>query len=205
MAGSSNQPPFWDARYRGSETPWDFGGVPAELKAFLMRKLPAGQRVLIPGCGAGYEVRAFATVGHDVTALDFSAAAVEEARRNAGAELAERILQADFFTAPLAPASFDLIYERAFLCSIDPDRREEYARRIASLLKPGGLFVGYFFYKNTALEDGPPHGLKWGESDELFAPYFLLTRDIPATDSLPVFAGRERWQEQRRTAHSASA
>jgi len=205
MSGTSDQPPFWDQRYLASETPWDFGGVPAELKAFLLRKLPVGQRVLIPGCGAGYEVRAFATVGHDVTALDFSPAAVEEARRNAGAELAERILEADFFRAPLAPASFDIIYERAFLCSIDPARREDYARHVASLLKPRGLFVGYFFYKNTAPEDGPPHGLKWGESDELFAPYFLLTRDVPATDSLPVFAGRERWQEQRRTAHAASA
>lgn len=199
----SSTPAFWDQRYRENETPWDFGGIPADLKDFLKRKIKGGNRALIPGCGAGYEVRAFATVGYDVTALDFSAAAVEEARRNAGPDLAARVQQADFFAADFEPASFDLIYERTFLCAIDPARRKEYAKRIASLLKPGGLFVGYFFYKNTTQEDGPPFGLAWGEADELFAHYFLLTRDLPVADSLPVFAGRERWQEQRRTSYPA--
>lgn len=199
----SSTPAFWDQRYRQSETPWDFGGVPAELKEFLKRKIKGGNRVLIPGCGAGYEIRAFATVGYDVTALDFSPVALEEAKQNAGPDLANRVQLADFFTAKLELASYDVLYERTFLCAIEPSRRREYAKRVASLLKPGGMFVGYFFYKNTKLEEGPPHGLVWGEADELFAPYFLLTKDIPATDSLPIFAGRERWQENRRTSGAA--
>lgn len=195
----ASTPAFWDQRYRASETPWDFGGIPAELKDFLKRKIKGGNRVLIPGCGSGYEVRAFATVGYDVVALDFSAAAVEEAKRNAGPDLAGRVQQADFFTAKLELGAYDVIYERTFLCAIDPSRRREYAKRVATLLKPGGLLVGYFFYKNTDPADGPPHGLAWGEGDELFAPFFLLTKDVPVTDSLPMFAGRERWQENRRT------
>ena len=34
---------------------------------------------------------------------------------------------------------------------------------------------------------------------ELFARDFILTEDEPVTDSLPVFAGKERWQEWTRS------
>lgn len=196
----SKTPDFWDARYRAEETPWDFGGAPAALKAFL-KKPGKNVRVLIPGCGSGHDVVAFARAGYDVTALDFSAEAVAVARLRAGPELAPRIQQADFFAAPLKPGSFDVVYERTFLCSLSPDRREAYACRVAELLKPGGLFAGFFYYQKTPLEEGPPWGLAWGESDELFSRLFLLTKDLPVDDSLPVFAGRERWQEQRRTSY----
>ncbi len=54
----STRPDFWTSRYVAGKTPWDFGGVPAALKSFLTRSSAPG-RVLIPGCGSGYEVQAF--------------------------------------------------------------------------------------------------------------------------------------------------
>lgn len=195
-----SQPDFWDTRYQSGATPWDFGGIPSALKGFLAKR-GQGAKALIPGCGSGHELVAFAMADYDVTGLDFSPAAVEASRQKLGPVLSYRVLQADFFTAELPLASFDVIYERTFLCSLPPALRPAYARRVADLLKPGGRFVGFFYYEKTAPEEGPPWGLAWGESDELFAPYFLLTRDVPVSDSLPLFAGRERWQEQRRTAH----
>jgi SAM-dependent methyltransferase len=36
-------------------------------------------KALIPGCGTGYEVRAFHQAGWKVTAIDFSPVAVEQA------------------------------------------------------------------------------------------------------------------------------
>ena len=74
------RPEFWEKRFRESFTPWDAGGVPAALRQFLGTE-PHGQRVLIPGCGSGYEVRAFHEAGFDVLAIDFAPAAVERARR----------------------------------------------------------------------------------------------------------------------------
>jgi hypothetical protein len=40
--------------------PWDFGGVPV----FLEKHYGPG-RVLIPGCGSGYEIEAFSSAGWD--------------------------------------------------------------------------------------------------------------------------------------------
>lgn len=197
-------PEFWNSRYQSGQTPWDFGGVPANLQKFLGRK-PKGsspvtrRHVLIPGCGSGHEIKAFAEAGYDVTALDLSATAVVQARKLAGPALARHIFTGDFFQYDFPAAAFDLIYERTFLCSLLPDRRTAYRDRVAQLLKYRGTLLGYFYYQKTVLADGPPFGFAWGTADELFAHYFLLGRDRPVSDSLPLFAGRERWQEWHRT------
>ncbi len=197
-ASDSAHPAFWDERYRSGQTPWNAGGVPSSLTAFLKNIAPP--RVLIPGCGQGHEIRAFIAAGYDVTAIDLSPVAVEQAKENLGAALAHCVQVGDFFTHDLKPESFDLIYERTFLCALSPERRLDYRIRCAQLLKYGGLLAGFFYYQKTPAGEGPPYGLAWGEADELFSRSFILTKDLPVTDSLPMFAGRERWQERRRTA-----
>jgi len=202
---------FWNTRHASSQTPWECNGVPANLKAFLNKKTKgtaptsAGRgSVLIPGCGAGHEIMAFAEAGYDVTAIDYSGAAVSKAREKFGPGVADRIIIGDFFTHEFAPASFDFVYERAFLCAFPPELRISYRDRVASLLKRGGDLIGYFYYKTPDRKAGPPYGFAWGSSDELFGRHFILLKDVPVTDSIPVFAGRERWQEQRRTAFTGS-
>lgn len=199
-----SQPDFWNSRYEAGRMPWEFAGVPADLQKFLKQKTKGSVaanrgRVLIPGCGSGHEVRAFIDAGFEVLALDFAAKAVERARKLAGPELVDHIVQGDFFTYDLPLGTFDYVYERTFLCSLTPDRREAYRNRVFSLLKPGGHLIGYFYYQIPDLAQGPPYGFAWGTADELFARHFILTKDVAVADSLPLFAGRERWQEQRRT------
>jgi hypothetical protein len=199
-----SHPEFWSSRYLSANTPWDSDGVPVNLQDFLRRKPGAAgsaprPKVLIPGCGLGHEVKAFTQAGYDVTAIDFAPGAVERARRLSGTALASRIILGNFFTHEFPAASFDYIYERAFLCSLLPDRREAYRARMASLLKYQGSLLGYFYYQPPVISAGPPYGFAWGKADELFERYFLLVKDDPATGSVPMFAGRERWQEWRRT------
>jgi SAM-dependent methyltransferase len=195
-------PGFWNSRYESEQTPWDFGGLPADFQAFLKRKKKQlqGAKVLVPGCGSGYEVAAFAEAGADVMGMDISSAAVKRAQQVVGRAFAERIIKGDVFAYDFDPASFDFIYERTFLCAIPPQMREQYRDRMAELLKRSGMLVGYFFYKKTEPREGPPFGLAWGEGDALFSRHFLLLKDDPVTDSLPMFDGRERWQERHRTA-----
>lgn len=195
-----SQPEFWNARYLKDETPWDFDGIPADLRLFLKKK-GKGAKVLIPGCGSGHEIKAFAEADYDVTALDFAPFAVDRAKRMVGPALASRVLLGDFFQYDFPGEAFDLIYERAFICSLTPDRRQAYRDRLAQLLKYRGLLIGYYFYKRPVLAEGPPYGFAWGSADELFSRYFLLVKDEPVNDSLPMFAGRERWQQRRRTSH----
>lgn len=72
-------PSFWEKRYQAQQTPWDFHGVPAAFKIFLSRSKPS--RVLVPGCGSGYEVKAFLDHGWDAYGIDFSPTAVQQARK----------------------------------------------------------------------------------------------------------------------------
>ncbi len=194
MAQDSSRPDFWDTRYRGGVTPWDAAGVPPRLKSWLQRH-EAKLRVLIPGCGTGYEVRAFAAHGHDVLAIEFSDAAIEAARRELGA-LSERVAKADFFAFEAAP--FDAIYERAFLAALPRRLWPQWATRVAQLLRPGRELAGFFFFDDN--ERGPPFGISRERLDELLGGDFERIEDeaIPPSESLPVFQGKERWQVWRR-------
>jgi SAM-dependent methyltransferase len=183
------KPEFWEKRFLENFTPWDAGRVPTALEQFL-RTEPRGQRALIPGCGSGYEVRAFAEAGFDVLAVDFAEAAVERAQRILG-PLSDRVRLADFFESDFE-TPFDLVYERAFLCALPRRLWPRYAPRVADLLRPGGRLTGFFFFDDT--ERGPPFGLKSGELETLLERQFDRTVDASVTDSIPIFAGKERWQ-----------
>jgi protein-L-isoaspartate O-methyltransferase len=191
-SADSTQPDFWTVRYATGKTPWDFGGVPAALESFLAGSSTLG-KVLIPGCGSGYEIQAFHTVGYDVTGIDFSPAAIDQAKRVLGV-LAERVILGDFFAHDFGGRCFDLIYERTFLCSMPPSRWPDYANRVADLLSVGGRLVGIFLYGEQS-SSGPPYPLTERQAEKLFESRFRLARSESVTDSLPLFCGMERWQE----------
>jgi len=194
MAQDSSRPEFWDSRYSGGVTPWDAGRVPPRLAAWLAAQ-PRPLRVLVPGCGTGYEVRAFHERGHDVLAIDFSDAALEAARRELGT-LEGLIQKADFFN--FEARTFDLVYERALLCALPRARWQDWARRMGELVKPGGRLAGFYYIDDN--ERGPPFGADLATLHELLDPGFLIEEDWaePPEHSLPVFAGKERWQVWKR-------
>jgi SAM-dependent methyltransferase len=196
MPASASQPEFWNTRYASGRMPWDFGGVPAALRHFLAAHPGAGRRALVPGCGSGYEVAAFAAAGWDTSAIDFSPAAVARARALLSPALAPSVVLGDFFSHVFTAAPFDLVYERTFLCALPPDRWPAIAIRTTALLKPGGMLVGIYYFGDK--DGGPPFGLAPSEDEQLFARAFALAREEPVADSLPLFAGKERWQERRR-------
>jgi thiopurine S-methyltransferase len=190
-----SRPEFWDERYARGTTPWDYGGVPPQLKAYLDTH-PSGGRALIPGCGAGHEIAAFYEAGYDVTAIDFAAGAVERARANLGPVLGERVFLGDFFTYDFAAAPFDIVYERTFLCALPPELRPKYAARMARLLAPGGVLVGLFYLGEE--QGGPPYQLHAADEARLFGPHFVLVQDQPVAEAFPLFGDNERWREYRR-------
>jgi thiopurine S-methyltransferase len=188
----SQKPAFWEERYRTERLPWDLGGVPAELVEALSTELRPPGRVLIPGCGSGYEVRSFLAAGWEVCAIDFSSAAVARAQKILGAAGA-CVRLGDFF-AESFPEPFDLVYDRTFLCSLSPVRWPQYVERVASLLRPSGRLAGIFFYGEDP--EPPPYPLSFAKADRLFGPRFRRCADRPiaAAQALPVYGGGERWQ-----------
>jgi SAM-dependent methyltransferase len=194
MAQDSSRPEFWDTRFRDGVTPWDAGGVPPQL-ALWIEKRKSPLRVLVPGCGTGYEVRLFAERGHDVLAIDFSDAAVEAARQELGS-FSGLVKNADFFALQERP--FDLVYERAFLCALPRARWGQWGRRVAELVRPGGELAGFFYIDDN--ERGPPFGISQERLNQLLGKAFELTENlaIPAQQSLAVFEGKEIWQVWKR-------
>ena len=188
-------PEFWSERFERDFTPWDRGGVPAQFQQFVAQSARP-YATLIPGCGTGYEVACLSEAGWDVTAMDFSQAAVEAARSKLG-KWAARVVQADFFEF-VPPYPVEMIYERAFFCALPPRLRKEVVARWAELLPPGGLLAGFFYFDDAP--KGPPFGIAPAELDVLLRPCFERIADEAVGDSLPVFTGKERWQVWRRLA-----
>jgi SAM-dependent methyltransferase len=201
---------FWDHRFRSGATPWEAGLAPLELREFTHRygahglgddhidglSTPAKRpRVLVPGCGSAYDAAFLDRRGWQTTALDFSAAAIEAARSTLGDSWRGTLLCADFFSFDPG-AAYDVIYERAFLCALPRYLWANYAKRMAELLHRGGLLAGYFFLSDEP--KGPPFGILPQQLATLLAPCFIPCEDRPVEDSLPVFAGRERWQVWQR-------
>lgn len=187
------QPAFWDERFESDFTPWDRGGVPQALQDFVAgaaRPLTT----LVPGCGAAYELAYLLRAGWDATAIDFAPAAVARAKSLLG-PMGERVVQADFFDYQPVRAP-ELIYERAFLCALPRALWPQVAQRWADLLAPGALLAGFFFFDDAP--HGPPFGITRTQLEKLLTPYFICVEDAPVADSIPVFAGKERWMVWQR-------
>jgi len=180
----SSQTRFWTNRWEAGKTPWDLGGIPPALASFLSRGEPP-TRVLIPGCGSGYEV------------IESSVPAVAKAHEVLG-PLGNKVIHGNFFKHDFGDTRFGLIYERGFLCSLPTTRWPDYAARMASLVHPGGKLVGLFLYGEEP--EPPPYPLTPETAANLLGRHFRLQRSEQSiADSVPVYQGMEHWQEWERT------
>lgn len=196
MAQDSSKADFWDVRYQGNVTPWDSAGLPEGFVSHAQSILAAAanKTVLIPGCGTAYELAWLRQQGGDALAFDFSTQAVARARQ-AFPALAAHIIEADFF-GPAISGQWDWVYERAFLCALPPSLAKDYARRMAELVVPGGRLAGYFFLRPQP--KGPPFGMVLADLEQILSPYFMLQKQVPVAESLPVFSPDECWLEWHR-------
>jgi len=158
--------PWWDQRYRDGSDRWELGSPAPPLQWFLQEHPEAPRspgKVLVPGCGRGHEAALLADLGFDVVGLDFSAEAIQEARRIYGEQPGQLCwLQADLLdgvalaAAGLAPGSCDGVVEHTCYCAIDPALRPAYRQVVARLLRPQGWLLGLFWCHGRP--GGPPYG-----------------------------------------------
>jgi SAM-dependent methyltransferase len=106
--------------------------------SLIVDRLQQGASVLDIGCGAGIPTTAILAEHFTVTGVDISTHQIELARQKVPQAT---FLQADIAHLDLVPASFDAVV--AFYSLICLPRAELFPlfQRIASWLKPGGLFV----------------------------------------------------------------
>ena len=70
---------------------------------------------------------------------------------------------------------------------------DDYAARVAELLRPKGTLAGFFFYGEES--DPPPYPITESKASEIFGNRFDLLKTEAVADSLSIFAGKEKWQE----------
>jgi len=153
---------FWEQRFAGGNTPWDRGEANPQLGAWLAAGALTPCRILIPGCGSGYEAALLAQSGFEVTALDYAPIAIERTRKLLEARrLKATLVEADALAwRPDRP--FDAIYEQTCLCALYPDHWRAYADQLHRWLKPGGQLLALFvqFLRAEAAHgeiQGPPY------------------------------------------------
>jgi methyl halide transferase len=176
MAGVST-PDFWTDLYARGDDGWDIRQPAPPLVEYIDRTPPAPGRIAVPGCGRGHDVCFLARRGFTAVGFDFSPAALGAARDlarsdNVSAEFIER----DIFTLGADYArAFDGIWEYTCFCAIDPRRRPEYVKTMATILKPGGWLLACFFPMRRR-GAGPPFPVAEREVRRLFAPAFRIER-----------------------------
>jgi SAM-dependent methyltransferase len=193
-------PDFWEGLYATGNDGWDLGQASPPLVDVIERTPPPRGRVAVLGCGRGHDARLLAARGYDVVGYDFSAAAVTAARalaRRDGVTVAFE--QRDIFTLGRdADHAFDGVWEYTCYCAIDPARRDEYARTVAAIVRPGGWLLACFF-PLRAVSAGPPFPVSRAEVRRRLAPAFRIERAQPPLRSARGRLGREWLVFARRT------
>ena len=159
---------FWTSRYETENTGWDTGSITSPLKVYFDQLTDKSLKILIPGCGNGYEAEYLHQLGFNVTVIDLSEHPLKNLKLRCSSINNNQLIQGDFFDLE---DTYDLIIEQTFFSALDPSLRKAYAEKMHHLLKPNGKLVGLLF--NILLNiDHPPFGGTSEEYEPYFKPYF---------------------------------
>lgn len=148
----------WDGAWKQHVTPWDAGCATPVINVLLtQRSLPSGP-ILVPGCGAGYDVEAFAAAGRTSLGIDLSSTAIDHAKSHRVQNPLASYVVADFFL--LKPAEpFAVIFDYTFMSALPPDMWPQWASTMKRLLAPSGRLVTVMFPIGT-FAGGPPYAVQ---------------------------------------------
>lgn len=158
MAGPTRE--FWKERFATGTIPWDRGEPNPQLAQWLADgTLAPGARVIVPGCGQGWEVAALAAAGMGVTGIDFAVGALALCRQILERKnLSAQLVDADVLHW-LPDAPVDAVFEQTCLCALYPDFWTRYAEQLHAWLKPGGKLLALFM-QVPAKPDTPPGAIE---------------------------------------------
>ena len=188
-----NSAKYWEDRYQQDQTGWDLAGPTPVLQA-VMATISKDARILIPGCGLGWDGEALHKAGYRHVYLSDWAESAKRAFLTRVPDFPEdRFLTGDFFTWSTESPwidHFDLVLECTFYCAIPPEKRENYVQRMAQILRPGGQICGLLF-TFPLTDQGPPFGGSTEEYRQRFSPPFELTALRPHPLSIKARADKE--------------
>ncbi|KAG5485821.1 hypothetical protein LSCM1_07234 [Leishmania martiniquensis] len=166
------------------------GGVETHRKGGESRRTsasavmqPKPPQMLVPLCGDSPIIRTAALQGFEVDAVDSSQTAIQAAVRRTEEGLPQefyskiRLHWKNFFSAelwegPLKDRSYDVIYERQGMTSLNREQRSDYAYLLKRVLKEDGLIYVEGIFRTGRVRGnklmGPPYSLSKRELEQLF-------------------------------------
>ncbi len=148
----------WNDNYLRGELPWDTDEPDPHLTELVRSGVVGRGRVLEVGSGTGTNAVWLADQGFDVVGVDIAERAVEMARARAGGAPRVSFVRADFLTDDAVQGPFDFVFDRGvFHVFDDAEARARFASRVASLLRPDGLWLSMIgSTEGPPREQGPP-------------------------------------------------
>ncbi len=147
----------WDAMYRDGRPPWETGEVASELVRALDEGLIEPCSTIELGCGTGADAVHLAKRGFEVTGVDSSPLAVEQARhrgRRAGVPVC--FVLDDVFDFAQTAGQFDLIYDAGFYHSIRGLDLSRFIDMLWRITRPGSLYLALIGSTGEEAAGGPP-------------------------------------------------
>ncbi|KAH6571326.1 hypothetical protein BASA62_003939 [Batrachochytrium salamandrivorans] len=133
-----------------------------------------GRSLIVPGCGTGYDVVAFAKAGYKrVVGVDMAPTSTAKAIEYAADKNVPNahFETADFFT--MSGQQFDVLYDYTFACAIEPSLRSSWAAQVAALVRPGGYALVQMYPLREECS-GPPYSWTVTAYCALLEPNFEL-------------------------------
>jgi methyl halide transferase len=179
---------YWENRYKTNDIGWDTGQITTPIKEYIDQIKDKSIKILIPGCGNGYEFDYLLNNGFpNIFVLDYAKTPLDNLSKRNPNFNPNHFIQSDFFEHQ---EQYDLIIEQTFFCALDPLLRAVYASKMNTLLRPKGKIIGLLF-QFPLTEKGPPYGGSKLEYENLFSPYFKIKTLATAYNSIKPRQGNE--------------
>jgi thiopurine S-methyltransferase len=209
-------PEFWHARWERGEIGWHQDEINSHLLRYWpVLRPPASATVFVPLCGKTLDMLWLAGEGHRVLGVEISEIAVRELFAQHGlsptvteAGLFQRwqadeltLLCGDFFDLTAADlADIDVIYDRASLIALPPDRRPAYAEHLKAIAPAATPILLITLGYDQREMRGPPFSVHADEIAERFADRY----EIDHLDSINALAESPGFRRRGLTALTES-
>lgn len=179
---------YWENRWQKEETGWDIGYPSTPISSYFDQVSNKETRILIPGCGNGWEGEYLHNAGFtNVFLIDLSETALNKFAARNPTFPKDHLLVRNFFDLN---ETFDFVVEQTFFCAIPIMQRAAYVKKMHEVLSDNGRLVGLLF-DTTFDKQGPPFGGNRAEYVNLFEQHFHIQTMETAKNSIEPRAGRE--------------
>ncbi len=149
----------WNEHYKSGTPPWETGQPSAELRRVVAQESIQPSAVIDLGCGSGINAVWLAQQGFDVTGVDVSPLAIEQARRRAeAAGVRVNFVLADLVNLPDGLGPYPFFFDRGCYHAVRRDNVQGYLRTLEKITAPGsvGLILTGNAKEPSPEGQGPP-------------------------------------------------